>query len=396
MARKKADTDSSVLKDELYPYIEKLYNPVKFKQIISRFINKRSTMLYDMCPCDRITFMGDDRDDFFKTLGIDVPHVLDILSRTYYWEDPKFRAEPAKDPFTTCMMCIIRIIYKANKGKWNSDLEIACIYLSFSGKFYPSLHSNSFPIAPIKYRHIMEYVVNNKLNMKYDLKREGSIMKAIARLDETWIDTYADELDSFTDEDVSYMILQLKDRIKSVLINIASVYFEAYKNREYIAYDIDREDDNHYHKADSNTLTIRQTSQRIISVVTTRDVDYTICRLVSDSNVKTDEIKTIIETIISNNQNLPLIEELTTLLLVEYLDFKKDGKPYDIKFITFSKSAKPNSKNPNIIRQKEILETWLSENSPAYNRRKSRLATKNSYHRAVLEYFIYLIAYNSR
>ena len=50
------------------------------------------------------------------------------------------------------------------------------IYLSFSGKFYPSIHYGLFPkFPPSEYRHIMEYVVNNKLNNKYDLKREGSV-----------------------------------------------------------------------------------------------------------------------------------------------------------------------------------------------------------------------------
>ena len=38
-----------------------------------------------------------------------------------------------------------------------------------------------------------------------------------------------------------------------------------------------------------------------------------------------------------------------------------------------------NSKNQNIIRQKEIIEGWLCENSQAYIRRRSREATKNNY-----------------
>ena len=36
---------------------------------------------------------------------------------------------------------------------------------------------------------------------------------------------------------------------------------------------------------------------------------------------------------------------------------------------------------------RELLEILLSENSPAYVRRKSRIATKNSFERAVKMYF---------
>ena len=39
----------------------------------------------------------------------------------------------------------------------------------------------------------------------------------------------------------------------------------------------------------------------------------------------------------------------------------------------------------------EIVDKFLCENSIAYNRRKSREATKNSYNRAVLTYFVLII-----
>ena len=68
----------------------------------------------------------------------------------------------------------------------------------------------------------------------------------------------------------------------------------------------------------------------------------------------------------------------------------KEGKS-GIDFITFAISAKPNTKNKNIIRQKEIVEKFLDENSAAYRKRRSRLATKNSYHKAVIKYYSLVI-----
>ena len=388
-----SNNNTEALNKELYPYIKKQFDMKNFKTVLSRFINSRSSMLYDTCPCDRIVFTVSDRDDFFNTMKIDKSFVLECLEHTFYWDDPKFRAMAAKDEFTVCVMCIIKLL---NEQKLKKEVELAYTYLAFSGKFYPSMHFVCFPIAPTQYRHVMEYVVNNKLTSKFDLKREGSVIKAINNLCMTWLDTYQDMLKEFDDDDIAYMILQLRDRIKAFIKHIASEYYDAFENKEYITFDTDSEDENNYHKADSNTLMINQITEKVISNMTTRDVNYSICKYVSDSNVKTDEIKSIIETIISDNSNLPAMRELISILLGEYLEFKKDGKPSDIKFVSYSNAAKPNSKNPNIIRQKEILEIWLSETSPAYNKRKSRLSTKNSYHKAVLAYFILFIHNNCR
>jgi hypothetical protein len=377
--------DTYAIKNEIYPYIKSKYDPTKFKQIMSRFMNKRSTMLYDTCPCDRISFMAEDRDDFFNTFDIDINKVREMLSHTYYWEDAKFRAMAAKDEFTVCVICLVKLLYDTKHGK---DLDLACVYLSFSGKFYPSMHYVCFPIAPTQYRYIMEYVVNNKLSSKFDIKKEGSVIKAVNSLTETWLSTYKDEIKEFSDEDVAYIILQLRDRIKAMLKNVASMYYDAFEKREYITYDTDSDDEDNFHRADSKTLQINQTSQKVISNMTTKNVDYRLCKYVSNSDVKTDEIKSIMESILDNKQNLPMIEELIGILLTEYLDTYPNGRASDIRFVSFSNTAKPNSKNPNIARQKEILEIFLSENSPAYNKRKSRIATKNSYNRAILSYFI--------
>ena len=40
---------------------------------------------------------------------------------------------------------------------------------------------------------------------------------------------------------------------------------------------------------------------------------------------------------------------------------------------------------------KEIIEKWLSESGTAYLRRRSRIATRNSYERAVRMYFALVI-----
>ena len=59
----------------------------------------------------------------------------------------------------------------------------------------------------------------------------------------------------------------------------------------------------------------------------------------------------------------------------------------NVEFLNKSITPKPNSKDPKVLRQKEIVENWLNENSPAYRKRKSREATRVNYHKSVLIYF---------
>ena len=60
-------------------------------------------------------------------------------------------------------------------------------------------------------------------------------------------------------------------------------------------------------------------------------------------------------------------------------------------FITFSTAAKPNTKNTNIIRQKQIIVNFLDENSPQYRKRKTREATANIYQKSILTYYVLII-----
>ena len=65
-------------------------------------------------------------------------------------------------------------------------------------------------------------------------------------------------------------------------------------------------------------------------------------------------------------------------------------------FVTKSISAKPNTKNKDIIRQKQIIETWLDENSPQYRKRRSRPDTKSSYNKSILIYYVLVINYANK
>lgn len=385
---------TSVIDKKIYPIVQNTLSKSikKYKDMMSKFINTRHSSLYDTFPATRMLYGQQDADELFDVFGYKgkEAELQNIINETYYGRISNFNPRAAKNPVTVLGMCIIKYFF--NK-KDQQNLELAMIYLSFTGNFYPSIHYAQYPKAlPADYRFVCDYVVNNDLSDKYDLKKTGSVIGTIKSITNTWITTYDDRLKgSSDDEDYVYMIQQLHVRIKSFIKNTAEAYYRCYNNKDYLTYDSDDMSQDNFRLTENDSTKIEAATQRTLTYITSHDVDYRLCKMCSDSNIKTEEIKSIIESIVKNTDNIDDIKELVMLIVSNYFEVSKTKDVRDIEFISYTIKAKPNTKNKNIIRQGEIIEQFLCENSMAYNRRKSRLATKLSYNRAILTYFTLLI-----
>ena len=361
----------------------------RYKNCLSRFINNRNKELFDIAPCDRIYFGQTDLDDFYVSMNITEADIRKVLEGTYYYHIAAFNPRAAKDEFTVAQMMVIRYFFLKKKEK---ELELSLIYLAFSGKFYPSIHYAMFPkVQPSEHRYVMEYVVNNELSQKYDLKSQGNVMGAIRSVCQTWVNSYEKRFKDMDDEDVVYLIQQLHNRIKSFMKNIAALYYKAYEEKEYLTYDSENHSEEGYRLVGTDSAKAQKAIEKTMTVITSSDINYKICKMASNNDVHTEEVKSIIETIMNDKDSMAEIKELVTLIICTYFEQSKTKDIRDIDFITFSVAPKPNSKDPHVLRQKEIVENWLEEGSPAYRKRKKRLATKNSYFRSIYVYFTLLI-----
>lgn len=383
---------TEVIDKEIYPIVQGVLSKslTKYKALMSKFMNDRSTSLYDTFPANRCIYGQQDADELYAVFGKSEKELQEIINKTYYAQIPNFNPRTAKSPVT--VLCITIIKYFVNKNDKN-NLDLAIVYMSFSGGFYPSIHYGSYPTAvPADYRFVCDYVVNNELSQKFDLKRTGSVIGTIQSIGKTWVEAYKDKFKGRTDdEEYVYVIQQLHMRIKSFIQNTAEIYYKCYQNREYMTYDSDDMSEENFRLTENDSTKIEVITNRAMTWITTHDVDYRLCKMCSDNNVKTEEIKSIIESIVKNTDNIDTIRELVSLITSNYFKASKNKDVRDIEFISFSIKAKPNTKDKDILRQNEIIDKFLSENSIAYNRRKSREATKNSYNRAVLSYFVLVI-----
>lgn len=383
---------TSVLRDKIYPKVDASLSKngtiAKYKKNIQSFFNAKHDEIYNIAPYSRILFGQNEIDNFFKSVSLEEKDIENDLHDTYYW-NMNFNPRAAKDPLTVTMMMIIRY-FVLKKDQMNA--ELSAIYLAFTGKFYASVHYNSFPkVQPIEYKHIMDYVVNEMLTQKFDLKREGTIFGAVRSICKTWLTTYWDNFKDPDDDDARLLIQQLHGRLKSFMSNIASLYYEAYEKNLYISYDSDNYSEDNYRIADTDSLKAERCVENTMLVINSNNIDINLCKISSDKNVKVAEVQSILESIQSDKDNIPVIKELLRIIIGEYFKESKEKDVTSLDFINKSITPKPNTKNPNIIRQKQIIESWLDENSPNYRKRKNREATASSYYKSILKYYVLLI-----
>ena len=379
---------TSTIMEDLYPVVEKSLstNTNKFKAMIADFINRNHTNIYDIAPYDNIYYTTRDKDEFFKSLNITEAQVISIMSNCFYWKIP-YNPQCAKEPYVVTLICAIKYFLKNKKQK---EAEITTIYFAFSGKIYASLYGGPvFPVAsPSKYRTVMDYVVNNMLTNKFDLRSKGNMFMAMQSLCQTWLETYrSDLLGKPDDDEIGKMIEQLRGRVKSFLMNIAKLYYTAYENKNYLNYESDNlsADAKEFRLTDSDALKASRFTENTINYLMTNNVSLEICNKCKDQNIKSTELKGIIENILADKKHLNGLYRVINILISDFMKNNPDKDVGGIDFIGYTIKAKPNIKEKYIIEMRSIMLSWLDEDDN-YRRRKSRQATAISYYKALLMY----------
>lgn len=382
---------TSVIREDVYPVVAESLdkNSNKFKNAIAKFFNNRHKEIHDIAPYTIIYYNKSDRDDMFNSLSLTETQIDKLLQKGYFYSR---NINPAcmKDPTTEVIFCAIRYFLLHDKRK---DAELVTAYLLFSGKFYPSIHNGFWKVGVN--RQVMDFVVNNMLSDKFDLKKEGSIFKAISKLGITWLDTYINDIKKLDDDDdVKILLQQLRDREKSFIKNIARLYYEADENRLYLNYETDSVGEDNYRLTDNDSATAARITEAAVSVMTSQRVSLDICNKCRNENVKPLDIKDIMEAILSEKNNISRVRRVTNILICDYLANGRSSsnkKVGGIEFVEYSLKAKPNTKNPLMIELKQTITNWLDEVSTEYRRRKSREATANNYYKSVLKYIVLII-----
>lgn len=391
------EKETFAIVDNVYPMVKKALeaNLNKFKNAIADFMNANSKIIYDVAPYDIIYYKQRDIDKLFASVGLTEQDISDAMEDCFYWHMP-YRPEAAKEPYVLLCITAIRYFLIVKKRK---EAEITAIYLAFTGKFYASWFAVFFNTAPpSKNRAVMDYVVNNVLTGKTDLKSQGGLFGAIRKMCITWLDTYGDDLcDHIDDDSVGKQIQQLRERERSLIANIAKAFFNAYENKNYLNYETDNLSDGaEFRLADNDALRAARYTENTINYMVSNSVSLQICNKCKDSNIKATEVKDIMESILANKDNLADMQRVINILICDFMRNYPGKSIGSGDFVANSFKMKPNSKDKYTVEMKEIITRWLDENSDNYRRRKSRPATATSYYKAILLYIVLTISYAAK
>lgn len=384
---------TSVIVNKLYPVVEKSLekNTLRLKNTIADFVNKNNTKLYDVAPYDIIYYIEEDKRALFKALDITEEEVIFIMEECYFWNIP-YNPQAAKEPSILVLIMAIRYFLLHKKMK---EAELTTIYLVFNGKIYASLYAGViFPKAPpSKYRTVMDYVINNMLNDKFDLRVYKNVFGAVRNLCLTWLKAYGDKLTGKpNDDEIGKMVQQLRDRTRSFLYNISSLYYQAYENKNYLNYETDNlSDTDEFRITDNDSLKATRYTENTVNYLLNNSVSLLIANKCKDQNIKATEVKDIMESIVANREYLDDLYRVVNILICDFIKNNPGKSINSIDFIAHSIKTKPNTKDQYVIELKQIILSWLDESSPNYRRRKSRSATAISYYKAILMYITLVI-----
>lgn len=383
--------DTSVILEELYPLVASKLdtNSKKFKANIGKFINDRHKELNDVAPYDRIFFNKKDVENIFISLNLKEEEVIAILKKAFFW-DINYTPKCAKEPYVEVLMCCIRYYILHNDMP---SAEITSIFTCFTGKFYASLHSSFWnTYTPRENQAAMEYVINNMLSDKFDLKTEGTIFGAIKKLCITWLNKYKDKFKKTDIDDDMFgkLIQQLRDREKSFLKNIANLYYEAVETKCYMNYETDSLDPDDFRITDSDSLKAARLTEATVGIMTSQKIDAATIDNCHDSRVSSKNLTSIMESILGDNKNIPNLKWVINVLICDFMSNYTGREVGGADFISYTIKAKPNTKNEYLIKVKNIVLAWLNE-SNVLGKRKSNV-TINSYYRSILMYFALMVS----
>lgn len=399
---------TSVIYEDLYPVVAnklKTRTP-QYKRMVQEFMNKNSKNIQDIAPYYNIYHTASDVKAFFNSIDIKEEDVSKIMENCFYW-NISYNPGAAKEPLVVTSMCIIRYFLENKK---RMEAELATIYLCFSGKFYASVYSSKgvFPkVSPgIRYKAVMDYVVNNMLTQQSYLKSKGSIFGSVRAIASTYLDAYQDDLLSDLDDDeIGKLIQQLRDRLKAFLHEIATKFYEAKEGNYYITTDHENLDTNigDFKLTENDSNKAARVTEVALNYMLNNTANMAICDQASQFTktnngrrdvtiVKPTEIKSIIEAVTENKDNINDLRTVINILICDYLRTYPKGKINSVDFLTFSLKGKPNSRDKYVLEMRAIIKNWIVEGSDNYRRRKSTAGTDNAYYKAVLYYIVFTIS----
>lgn len=378
-----ADT---VLRKELYPYIEKAFsepaNVKKYEKIISTYIDKNAEMLSAIGPMNIILFTENDKNPIYELIGVNEKQIKEIKNKS---KDRRTKDNLIESPFST-LMAVITSYFGVKKNK--NLLTLSVFYLSMS--MYPFIYHRSFKFTPNE--NIMNYTINN-LSNKFKIKQTSNLMITITETAMGAYKLHEKRLLQGIDEAHTDYVYAVKTRISSFMKKIAREFYKNHEEGNYLNTEFESNEEDKFREADSSIYLIHKKVDAITLKLVIDGPPMKLITLAANSQkVSVNELRNYVNTMVTNDNEEEIRSILESIFFLYLFDEKNDIQNVNSDhFLIYCMDVykRSNTTDKNVVNIKRILDKWL-ENLGTY-KKTQRLATINSFRKALYCFFVMCI-----
>lgn len=355
----------------------------KMREVIIRYIDKNSSVLYTLDLSTRISFSDFDRNSLYELFGLNEDIIKSAVKASKIHQSNKIQS----NPFYCFCEVLIHFLKKEKDKLSEEDGRLIASYMSLM--MYVSVH---FGFA--KYGanpEIMHYTINN-LDNNFKIRKMSSLYEFLKDNSDTWYNTYEDLLTRCDDKDIALLNDALHTRIKAKMKKIFAVYYDNHKHGRYFNYESDSFDDDDYHIMDNDTYVIDRLTTRCYVKLINKQFDKRLIQYsVDSSDVSLDKLTKILDDIIVNTADKRVKEYISDAINYYARTFGMDTLTRGEFISNMRRSYGSNTKAELMVRMKEILEEWINENMYKYGRATYGNTVKNQYKKSLYMFFVLFI-----
>lgn len=370
-------------------------------QGIAKYRDKNINILSNPYLLDYTKFNKEDSVCLFKATGIEeeemdaaVKELKDFIKQNC----KSLGVMPPDFVNTTGFRVLLILVMRFYLERGDDEkLGEVCAFYAYS-MFYTIFYNYFRNLKPRP--ETMVYAINN-MSSKFKIRQEGTVDGMLRYSVKLCANTYASRIMDCTDQDVIYVIGQIKSRMRDFIKNIKNAYVEADKNKDAIFSSkpiLNGGEDGD----EANIIDRRSTSSDVIRTATIytnkffkNQPDAEIVKIVSVVNeVSRQEITNSLDLLRRDPQRIPEVQKYLEAVFYLYLGESQSNLTsiHSKNFLTTMDKVyrKGNSKDPNILLIKKYINEWLTLVSPVYRETRNG-GTINGLRRAIYQYFAFFI-----
>ena len=393
---------STIIIDRLYSSVHNALSDkqrcAEFKRGIDKFLADNIYKLNVLGPLKRVAFPQSKINELIACLGLTIKEIEDVK------KDIKKSASFRTDyvdltlyiPLALATRFFLICEKNAEKSHNNSDVKESkdnirrCVY--YTGvPVYALLQQKYFKKCEPN-EACMSYAISNMIE-KNRIRQTGSMLDTVFITTNDCLDFYRERLIEGKDESIIKYLNDVRTRLNSIMRNISNAYYDAFDQGKYIKSEKDDLSDDSFYEHDSNSQFIDRATNKVVQTLITNGPDMKLIEIAAKNNyISVSDLRNYMVSI-CNDKHMDELREVIEYLMILFFNSEqsKDYSVRDIgndKFLLFALSIykKSNTKDPHVLRIKEILDKWLTD-LKVYER-TGTISTLNNNRRAIYMFIV--------